>query len=239
EPNAFATPEIQLFEGLALDIGYGIASRRTLAERDHLLQEQLLGAERLKGALIGTIGAVALTVEKRDPYTAGHQQRAAELCVAIGQKLDFTEDRLEGLRLGATIHDIGKIYVPAEILSRPSKLTAPEFEIIKFHPQIGYDIVKDVKFPWPVTDMILQHHERLDGSGYPNGLKGDDIVMEARILAVADVVEAMSSHRPYRPGLGIDKALAEIERGRGTAYDAVVVDACLRLFRKDHYQLLA
>jgi GAF domain-containing protein len=237
EVDAFNRPEVELFEELAADIGYGIASRRTRVERDHLQQEQLLGVERLKSALIGTIGAVALTVEKRDPYTAGHQQRVAGLCVAIGRKLDLTEDRLEGLRLGATIHDIGKIYVPAEILNRPGQLSPPEFEIIKSHPQIGYDIIKDVKFPWPVADMILQHHERLDGSGYPQGLKGEQIILEARILAVADVVEAMSSHRPYRPGLGLDAALAQIKQEAGTKLDAQVVDACERLFRADGFSL--
>jgi PAS domain S-box-containing protein len=234
-PDLFGEHEIKLFEELAADIGYGIGARRTRTERDGLQQEQLRGVERLKAALIGTIGAVALTVEKRDPYTAGHQQRVAELCMAIGRKMDFAEDRLEGLRLGATIHDIGKIYVPAEILNRPGKLSAPEFEMIKSHPQVGYDIVKEVKFPWPVTDMILQHHERLDGSGYPNGLKGDAIIFEARILAVADVIEAMSSHRPYRPGLGIDAALEEIVRNRGRYYDPAVADACADLFRKKEF----
>ena len=235
EVDAFGRPEVELFQELAADIGYGIASRRTRSERDQLQQEQLRGVKLLKDALIGTIGAVALTVEKRDPYTAGHQQRVAELCVALGRRLDLTEDSLEGLRLGATIHDIGKIYVPAEILNRPGKLSAPEFEIIKSHPQVGYDIVKDVKFPWPVTDMILQHHERLDGSGYPNGLKGDEIIFEARILAVADVVEAMSSHRPYRPGLGLDAALVQIRRESGTKLDPRVVDACELLFREQGF----
>jgi len=235
EVDAFGRPEVELFEQLAADIGYGIASRRTHGERDQLQRDQLLGAERMKNALIATIGAMALTVEKRDPYTAGHQQRVAALCVAIGRRLDFTENRLEGLRLGATIHDIGKIYVPAEILNRPGKLSAPEFEIIKSHPQVGYDIVKDVQFPWPVRDMILQHHERLDGSGYPQGLKGEQIILEARIIAVADVVEAMSSHRPYRPGLGLDAALAQLRKDAGTKLDAQVVDACELLFREQGF----
>jgi len=235
EVDAFGRAEVELFEELAADIGYGVASRRTLTQRDHLQQEQLRGVERLKVALIGTIGAVALTVEKRDPYTAGHQQRVAELCVAIGRKLELTEDRIEGLRLGATIHDIGKIYVPAEILNRPGKLSKPEFEIITSHPQVGYDIIKDVKFPWPVREMILQHHERLDGSGYPNGLKGDEIILEARILAVADVVEAMSSHRPYRPGLGLDSALAQVRQEAGTKLDTQVVDACERVFHEQGF----
>jgi HD-GYP domain-containing protein (c-di-GMP phosphodiesterase class II) len=237
EVDAFGPAEVDLFEELAADIGYGIVSRRTLSERDQLQRDQLLGVQRLKSALIGTIGAVARTVEKRDPYTAGHQQRVAELSVAIARELNLSEDSLEGLRLGATIHDIGKISVPAEILNRPGKISALEFELIKTHPQVGYDIVKDVEFPWPVTGMILQHHERLDGSGYPRGLKSEQIILEARIIAVADVVEAMSSHRPYRPGLGIETALTEIERGRGTQYDPDVTATCLRLFREKGYTL--
>lgn len=237
EVDAFGQPEVALFEELAADIGYGIASRRISRERDHLQQERLLGIERLKDALVGTIGAVALTLEKRDPYTSGHQQRVAELCVAIGRKLGLTEDRLQGLRLGSTIHDIGKIGIPAEILSRPGKLSVLEFELIKSHPQVGYDILRAVKFPWPVTDMILQHHERIDGSGYPQGLTGKDIIFEARILAVADVVEAMSSHRPYRPGRGLDLALAQIKQVAGSQLDSQVVDACLCLFRDDGFVL--
>jgi len=238
EVDAFNRPEVDLFEELAEDIGYGITSRRTLTERDHLQQEQLLGVVRLKNALIGTIGAVALTVEKRDPYTAGHQQRVAELCVSIGQELNFSEDRLEGLRLGATIHDLGKISIPAEILAKPIKLTAIEFMLIKNHAQAGFDILKDIKFPWPIATMVLQHHERQDGSGYPQGLKGEQILLESRILAVADVVEAMASHRPYRAALGIDLALKDIERGRGTVYDAAVVDACIRLFAEKRFAFL-
>ena len=151
--------------------------------------------------------------------------------MAIGRELGMDEDRLEGLRLGAMIHDIGKIYVPAEILNRPGRLSKAEFEIIKSHPAVGYDIIKDVRFPWPVADMVLQHHERMDGSGYPEGLHGEEIIFEARILAVADVVEAITSHRPYRPAVGLDKALGEIETNRGTYYDPTVVDACLRLIR--------
>jgi PAS domain S-box-containing protein len=228
--DAFKQPEIALFEELASDIGYGIRSRRMRTERDQLLQQQLLDGERLKDALISTIGAIALMVEKRDPYTAGHQQRVATLCVAIGGELGLSESVIEGLRLGATIHDIGKIYVPAEILSRPGKLTASEFGIIKSHPQVGYDIVKDVKFPWPIKDMILQHHERQDGSGYPQGLRGEAISIEARIIAVADMIEAMSSHRPYREGLGIAAALVQVRQEAGTLLDAQVVEACLRVF---------
>jgi putative nucleotidyltransferase with HDIG domain len=186
----------------------------------------------LKETLSDTIRAIALTVEKRDPYTAGHQNKVADLCAAIGRELGLPAERIEGMRLAALIHDIGKIYVPAEILNRPGRLTPAEFEIIKSHPGVGYDIVKDVKFPWPVGDMIVQHHERLDGSGYPRGLKGEAIILEARILAVADAVEAMAAHRPYRPAHGIEAAPEEIERHRGERYDPAAVDACARLFRE-------
>jgi PAS domain S-box-containing protein len=235
EPNAFNENEVTLLSELANDLAFGIITLRTRIERDTLQQEQLRSAENMRQTLLDTIGAVALMVEKRDPYTAGHQLRVSDLCVAIGLKLGLPEDRIEGLRLGAIIHDIGKIYVPAEILNRPGKLTMPEFELIKVHPQVGYDIIKDVKFPWPVAQMILQHHERLDGSGYPQGLNDEQIIFEAKIIAVADVIEAMSSHRPYRPTLGIEKALAEIERGRGTFYDPAITDACIKLFREEHF----
>jgi HD-GYP domain-containing protein (c-di-GMP phosphodiesterase class II) len=175
----------------------------------------------------------------RDPYTAGHERRVGKIAAAIGAELGFNDRRIEGLRVSGYLHDIGKITIPAEILSKPGKLLPVEFQLIQTHPQASYDVLKDVKFPWPVAEVALQHHERMDGSGYPQGLKGEAILLEARVMAVADVVEAMSAHRPYRAGLGIDKALAEIERGRGSAYDTEVVDACLRLFRERHYQLPA
>jgi putative two-component system response regulator len=190
-------------------------------------------ARRLKEVLLGTIATLARIVEARDPYTAGHQSRVSGLAVAIGRGMGMPEGQVEGMGLGAALHDIGKICVPAEILSRPGKLSRAEFEIIKTHPQVGYDIVKGVSFPWPVDEMILQHHERLDGSGYPRGLKGDEIILEARIIAVADVVESMTSHRPYRPGLGLDSALDEITSKRGTHFDAQAVDACVRVVRRD------
>jgi putative nucleotidyltransferase with HDIG domain len=173
----------------------------------------------------------------RDPYTAGHERRVAELAAAIAREMGLAEPLVEGIRFGSMIHDLGKIKIPAEILVKPSRLTPIEYELIKQHAQAGYDILKGIDFPWPVAQMVLQHHERLDGSGYPNGLKGEAICQEARILSVADTVEAMSSHRPYRPGLGIDKALAEIERGRGALYDPAAVDACLRLHRDKGYTL--
>ncbi len=192
-------------------------------------------AVQLQRALQSVIQAIATTIEKRDPYTAGHQQTTARLVTAIAAEMGWPPDRIEGLRLGATIHDIGKIYVPAEILSRPGALTESEFKIIKTHPAVGYDIVKDVEFPWPVAEMILQHHERLDGSGYPAGLKGDEIIPEARILSVADVVEAIVSHRPYRPALGVEAGLSEILKHRGTLFEPDVVDACVRVVREHNF----
>ena len=185
-----------------------------------------------------TIQAIALTIEKRDPYTAGHQARVSHLATAMGEELGLPPDKLEGLRLGGMIHDIGKIYLPAEILSRPGRLTEAEFALVKTHSEVGADIVRSIAFPWPVMEIILQHHERQDGSGYPKGLRGDQMIPEARILAVADVVEAMASHRPYRPALGIDKALDEIRQGAGSRYDADSVAACVRLFSEKDYQLL-
>ena len=189
--------------------------------------------ERLEKALEGTVRAMSLTIEMRDLYTAGHQRRVSSLAVAIAEELHMPSEKIEGLRLAGVIHDIGKIAMPAEILTKPTRLTKTEFQLIKDHPRIGYDILKNIQFPWPVAHIILQHHERMDGTGYPDGLLGDAILMEARILAVADVVEALSSHRPYRPALGMEKALEEIRRGRGIRYDMRVVDACMKLF-KDH-----
>ena len=194
---------------------------------------------QLKNALMSTVGVAMILSEMRDPYTAGHERRVADIAVAIGAELGLDAHRQEGLRVAGHLHDVGKITVPAEILAKPGKLTAIEFQLIKGHAQAGYDVLKSVEFPWPVAEIALQHHERVDGSGYPQGLKGEAILLESRIMAVADVVEAMSSHRPYRPGLGVEEALIEIERGRGNAYDAVVTDACLRLFREQGYQLPA
>jgi PAS domain S-box-containing protein/putative nucleotidyltransferase with HDIG domain len=193
----------------------------------------------LHGALVATVDAIAATVDMRDPYTAGHQRRVAELAGAIAVEMGLRTDQVEGIRFGALIHDLGKVQVPAELLSKPTRLTKLELELIKTHPQAGYDIVKGIQFPWPVAQMVHQHHERLDGSGYPQGLKGDAIALEARVLAVADVVEAMASHRPYRPGLGVDAALREIEDKRGRAFDPQVVDACLRLFREQRFAFAA
>ena len=192
---------------------------------------------QIETAFMSTVKVATTLGEMRDPYTAGHQRRVAEIAVAIGAELGFDVRRQEGLRVAGYLHDIGKISIPAEILSKPGKLSSIEFQLIQAHPQLGYDVLKDLEFPWPVASVALQHHERVDGSGYPRGLKGKGIILEARIIAVADVMEAMSSHRPYRPGLGIDRALAEIERRRGSAYDSDVADACLKLFREKGYTI--
>jgi PAS domain S-box-containing protein len=193
--------------------------------------------ERIKKALGATVRAIAVIVETRDPYTAGHQRRVADLARAISTEMNLPTDKIDGIRTAAVIHDLGKISVPAEILTKPTKLTDLEFGIIKTHAQSGYDILKDIEFPWPIARMVLEHHERMDGSGYPNGLLAEETLLESRILAAADVVEAMASHRPYRPSLGIDAALKELENNKGKLYDTSVVDACLRLFRENSYQL--
>ena len=193
--------------------------------------------DRLRKALGGTVQAIASVVETKDPYTAGHQRRVANLARAMGTELGLSPDQIEGLRMAGIIHDIGKISVPAEILSTPRRLTPIEFSLIKMHSQSGYDILKDVDFPWPIARMVLEHHERMDGSGYPNGLTGNDILLESRVLAVADVVEAMATHRPYRPALGLEPALQEITQNRGVLFDEEAVDACLRLFREKGYTI--
>jgi PAS domain S-box-containing protein len=194
---------------------------------------------QVENAFMSTVQVVTTLGEMRDPYTAGHQRRVAEIAVAFGAELGFDARRKEGLRVAGYLHDVGKIRIPSEILSKPGKLSPAEFQLVQGHAQASYDVLKDVEFPWPVAMVALQHHERMDGSGYPQGLKGEAILFEARIMAVADVIEAMSSHRPYRAGLGIDAALSEIERGRGSIYDAKVADACVRLFRERRYQLPA
>ena len=191
---------------------------------------------QLKKALDGIIQAVASIVEIKDPYTAGHQLRVAGLAFAIAREMGLSEDQAEGVRVAGTIHDLGKIVVPAEILSKPGQITEIEFGMIKAHPQTGHDILQDMEFPWPLAQIVLQHHERMDGSGYPQGLSGENTLPEARILAVADVVEAIASHRPYRPALGTDKALEEIQQNRGTLYDTVVGDACLKLFMEKGFK---
>jgi len=180
--------------------------------------------------------AIALTTAMRDPYTSGHQQRVTQLACAIAEEMGLNKEMLAEIRVAGSLHDIGKMYIPSEILAKPGKLTDTEFDMIKTHSKVGYDILKTIDFPWPIAPIVLQHHERADGSGYPSGISAEDILLEARILAVADVVEAMSSHRPYRPALGRDKALEEISQKKGTLYDPEVVDACLKLFKEKGFK---
>lgn len=225
---AFDEDEVVLLAELGGDLAYGIRALRNRLGREE-------GLRHVQATMEATIQALASTVEFRDPYTAGHQRRVAQLAVAIGHELELAEDRITGLYLAAIVHDIGKIRVPAEVLTRPGKLSAIEFDMVKTHVEAGYDILKAIDFPWPIADVVKQHHERLNGSGYPGGLTGGALLLESRILAVADVVEAIASFRPYRPALGVDTALAEIEAGRGLLFDSVVVDACIRQFREKNF----
>ncbi|MBI1175487.1 MAG: PAS domain S-box protein [Sideroxydans sp.] len=226
--DAFDGEEVQFLEELANDLAYGVVNLRTRIEHEQ-------HATILQESLEQSIQAIAGTVEARDPYTAGHQRRVSEVATAIAREMGLPEDRVNGIHLAAIIHDLGKIHIPAEILAKPGKLSDIELRLVRTHPQDGYEILKDVKFPWPIADIVLQHHERMDGSGYPQGLKGDQILLESRIIAVADVVDAMSTHRPYRSSLGAEVALDEIRSGRGSKYDAAVVDACLKLFTEQGF----
>jgi HD-GYP domain-containing protein (c-di-GMP phosphodiesterase class II) len=209
-----------------------LCSVHDISQRKQAEEELNRTLKKLQRTVLQTIEAMARVVEMRDPYTAGHQRRAAELACAIAEELGLPEDRIRGIQMAALIHDIGKIGVPAEILNKPAKLSNPEFDLVKVHPRIGYDILKEIDFPWPIAQTVLQHHERINGSGYPSCLKGEEILLESRILGVADVVEAMASHRPYRPAFSIEEALQEVSRNSGTLYDAGIVDICLRLFKE-------
>jgi PAS domain S-box-containing protein len=210
---------------------------RDITERKRAEMELKKTLESLRKAFGATVGVMVSVVEMRDPYTAGHQRRVTDLACAIATETGLAQEKIEGIRMAGSIHDIGKLSIPAEILVKPTRLTDVEFTLVKGHPRSGYEMLKDVESLWPLAEIVYQHHERMDGSGYPRNLKGDEIIMEARIMAVADVVEAMASHRPYRPALGINAALEEIQKHRGILYDADVADACLRLFREKGYQL--
>jgi len=228
-PNLWSTPERKLLTEIAADLAFGITAIRTALAKMKYQQE-------VQTALENTIQVVANTIDERDSYTGGHQRRVANLCTRIATELGLSEDRIHGLHLAATIHDLGKISAPAEILAKPGRLNAIEFSLIKEHSNVGFNILKDVDFPWPIAQIVRQHHERNDGSGYPLGLTADAILLESKILAVADVIEAMASHRPYRVALGIEAALNEITTHRGTVYDAEVVDACVRVFHERGYK---
>jgi PAS domain S-box-containing protein len=217
---------ILYFEGTIEDI----------TERKRSEEKLIRTIDSLRRAVSTTIQTLASAVESKDPYTAGHQKRVTDLARMIATEMDLPADMVEGVRMACSIHDIGKISIPTEILSKPTKLTDIEFSLLKTHSESGYNMLKDVESPWPLADIVIQHHERMDGSGYPKGLKGDKILIEARIIAVADVVEAVSSHRPYRPAKGIDEALEEIERNAGILYDREVVEICLNLFREKGFK---
>ncbi len=220
--DAYTQEDVQLLAGLANVTAVAIENNRLL--------------QLTKNALHSTVEVIGKAIELRDPYTSGHQRRVTELAIAIAEALGFLGESIEGLRIAAMLHDIGKISVPAETLSKPGALSVFEYRMIQTHPETAFELLRGMSFPWPVGETILQHHERLDGSGYPKGIAGDDIRLEARILGVADVVEAMSSHRPYRPALGVEAALAEIEHEKSRLFDPVVVDACVRLFREDGFE---
>ncbi|MFZ2163808.1 MAG: HD domain-containing phosphohydrolase [Sideroxyarcus sp.] len=229
--NVFDADEVKVLEEMSGDLAFGILTLRVkAAHREH--------EQRLQKNMLQTVEAIAGIVEMRDPYTSGHQARVAEVAKEIARQMGLPEEQVQAIHLAGLVHDLGKISIPAEILSKPSKLTEVEYRLIQMHPQAGYDILKGVDFSWPIAEMVLQHHERMDGSGYPQGLRGEEILQGARILIVADVVEAMSSHRPYRPGLGIDAALKEITRGSGMHYDPQVVDACVALFQERGYVIV-
>jgi PAS domain S-box-containing protein/putative nucleotidyltransferase with HDIG domain len=232
-------------EGLERKVQERTAELRKTNEALHVEIKERKSAERalqesyseLHRALEGTIHALASTVEKRDPYTAGHQKRVSNLACAIAREMSLEEEMIKGIRMVGFIHDLGKIYVPAEILNKPGHLTDVESTLIRTHAMVGYDILKSVEFPWPIAQVIIQHHERIDGSGYPLGLSGEEILLEAKIIGVADAIEAIASHRPYRPALGLEKALEEVSEKKGILYDPDVVDACLRLFNDKGYYL--
>jgi HD-GYP domain-containing protein (c-di-GMP phosphodiesterase class II) len=210
--------------------------KQEIAERN-LAEEKLQQSyAKLQKNLDEIVHAMSLTAEKRDPYTAGHQKRTTELAMALAGEMGLCEHQIKGVQMAGLIHDMGKISIPAEILSKPGKLNEVEIQLVRRHPQAAFEILKEIDFPWPVDLIVLQHHEKMDCSGYPQGLAGEEILLEARILCVADVVESIESHRPYRPGLGIDKALEEISKNRGILFDQDVVDACLRLFNEKGFQ---
>ncbi|HEX9014829.1 MAG TPA: CHASE domain-containing protein [Chloroflexota bacterium] len=236
EAASFDEEEVELLSELASATAYGILALRSEVAREEADRRLRSSLERLEAVVSGVIRAIAVTTELRDPYTAGHQQRVSQLAQAIAVEMKLSQFQVDEVRIAGEIHDIGKISVPAELLSKPGKLNEMEFAILKDHSRSGYEILKEIDFPWPIADIVLQHHEMLDGSGYPNGLRGEEILRGARIIAVADIVEAMTSHRPYRPSLGLETALGEIEAARGNRYDPEAVDACVRLFRENRFR---
>ncbi len=237
DPEGFGKEELMLLSALAEDLSYGIAAIRTRQKKKTVEEKLKASQERLQRTIEVTIQALSTTIEMRDPYTAGHQRRVATLAAAIAEEMNLTKEKVGNVSIAGVIHDIGKIYIPVEILTRPGRLSEYEINIIRAHPQYGHDIVAETEVPEPVAAIVHQHHERLNGSGYPDGKKEKDILLESKILSIADVVEAMSSHRPYRPALGIDVALDEIKNHRGIYYDSEASDACIRLFEQKGYKL--
>ena len=228
-PNAFGESEIQLFESLAREIGFGLRSIERQHQLDIQIHEKEKVQERLASALRATIEAMSRTMEWRDPYTAGHQKRVASIAIAIARQMGWGDEQIQALYMAAMVHDIGKVAVPAEILTKPTRLTELEMKMVQEHAETGYQILKDIPFPWPIAEVVHQHHERLDGSGYPKGLKGDQICIEARILSVADTIEAMATHRPYRPARGLIAAMDEVRAEAGEKLDSSVVEAAFQL----------
>jgi putative nucleotidyltransferase with HDIG domain len=228
ETGAFPSEPTQILTDLSHDLAYGLTALRGRADR-------ILSTGRLQRSLEATIAAIAAIAEMRDPYTAGHQRRVAELATAIAREMGLADSRVDAIRIAATLHDVGKIKIPVELLNKPGRASFVETQLIQTHVEAGYDILKGIDFPWPIAEIVLQHHERLDGSGYPHGLQADALRLESKILAVADVVEAMAADRPYRSAKGLDGALVEIEAGRGLLFDADTVDACVRLFRTKRF----
>lgn len=229
--------EVNLTKIMYRDEPVLLATARDITQRKAIEEERREHIQKHIRSLEQTIQAIAVSLEMKDPYTAGHQQRVTRIAVDIAQAMGLSSERINAVSMAASVHDIGKMYIPSEILSKPSKLTEIEYSMVKLHARAGHDVLKNVEFPWPIAQIVLQHHERLDGSGYPDALRGEDILLEARIIAVADVVESMASHRPYRPSIGIEQALNEIRQNRGSLFDPDVVDACLTLFEDRQYRL--
>ncbi|MDH4211024.1 MAG: GAF domain-containing protein [candidate division WOR-3 bacterium] len=236
ESDVFDAEEVKLLTELSDDLAYGIASLHTRVQGRKAAEEVQNSYKKLRMIFEQTVNALASAVGKRDPYTTDHQRRVTALASAIAQEMGLHEEQVNGIRLAGMLHDIGKLAVPSEILSKPTRLSEAEFTIIKTHPRVASDILKAIEFPWPISDIVLQHHERIDGSGYPQGLLEKNILLETRILSVADVVEAISSHRPYRPAYSLEYTLEEISRNKGITYDVNAVDACLKLFAEKDFR---
>lgn len=236
DPEAFDDDEIDLLSEITSVMSFGIVAIRMRTERWRAQEEVLRSWRILRVTLDGIVRAMAAVTELRDPYTAGHQDRVGLLAQAIASELGLSSHVVEGVSIAGRVHDLGKVYVPIQILSKPSLLTPVEYSLVKVHSEAGYEVLKNIEFPWPVSKAVLQHHERMDGSGYPQGLTGSDILPEARIIAVADTVEAMSNDRPYRPAPGIEAALDEISTKAGRAYDPDVAQACVRLFKEGRFR---